>query len=500
MHPGRPLIALAVFAAVLSALVALATGTWMSQSDIPGFGGEEANVVYSVQQLTAGEPIYSAPDRPPYAVTQYSPIYYIVCASATRLVGVEATDAAGVTRVCRLVSLAAALACAVVVFALVRVSLRLPVAVGVMIAAFGLVAAVPWHFLARPDALTTLFLLLALFLALRVNPSEGYRPWSAAAAIFVAWLALLTKQSGAQAGALVLLYLAFVRAWRELGIAVGTGAAVAAVLVALAGPLGEWLGPAFKEHLIDGVRNGMDPVAALERTFAPFFQQFWVLAALAAVAGVALWREADPRRRFVGAAPVFLFAFACATGFKVGSAANYFIEFAIVAAISSGVYCCATVALRPLAIVSLMMYLPFASVGQFEKLCYTRSLPRTLRPDPRYQFQAVEEVAMALREELQGDRDAYVLTRECFSVGNLLFPHTVTPQPRIAEISHARGLVDYTRLRADVAEGRVRYVVTRAGERPTAYLGARFEKHRLVRTVGGYSLYALEEARETAQR
>jgi hypothetical protein len=490
-----------VLVALFSAAVGLATGVWMLLSDVPGFGGEEANVVYTVQQLVAGDPIYTDPSKPPFTITQYAPLYYVVAAGLARCLGVAAADASTVTLVCRLVSLTSALAVALVTFALVRVRLKLPATVGVLVAAFAFVSAVPWHFLARPDALMTFFLVFAVYLVLRVDPARK-RPahLAAAAAVLVSVLAVLTKQNGVQALALVLLYLVLARAWKELLTALLSGAFLAGLLLALAAPLQRWLGPAVKENLIDGVRNGIDLLAALERTFVPFFSQFALLVALTALAAVSFLRAGPDGvvRRFLGLATLLLLGFACATGLKTGSALNYFIDFVVLAAVTSALYCCSpprpadasfSQVLPPLVLGSLLLFLPFVALAHFQKCCYAKAIPGTLRPNPRHQFSASGNVADFIRRSLEGKQGGYVLTGECFSVGNLLYPFTVVPQPRIAAISHARGLVDYREFRACVARGKVGYLVTRAGTRPSRFLGVAFERYRLVHEADGFAVF-----------
>jgi hypothetical protein len=508
MHLSRVLLTGAVVVALGSATVGVATGVWMSASNVPGFGGEEANVVYSVQQFVSGQPIYTDPSAPPFSITQYSPLYYVVAGTAARCCGIQATDPAGATMVCRIVSLTASLGVALIIFALTR-RLRLPVAVGLLVSSFGFVASVPWHFLARPDALMSFFFFLTLYLVLRVDPARPRHNhlWTAAA-VLTALLCVATKQNGLQALGLVLLYLLLARAWRELATALLCSAALAGLVVALAAPLGNWLGPAFKENLIDGVRNGLDPIAALERTFVPFFSRFALLIALTAQAAFVLLRRPwCPTRLYLGLAPMLLLAFACATALKAGSATNYWIEFVILAAVASAYWLAGggpeaanspaghhpqvpgLLPLPSLVLASLVFFLPFLALDQFDRCCYVKSLPRTIRPDPRHQFQASEKVVQFLHDELHDSPDTLVLTRECFCIGNQLFPHTAAPQPRIAELSHSLGVVSYQGFRACVAGGKVGYLVTRTGERPAQFLGADFTEFRLLREMDGYAVY-----------
>src|SRR5262249_15271642 len=142
--------------------------------------------------------------------------------------------------------------------------------------------------------------------------------------------------------------------------------------------------------------------------------------------------------------------------------------------LTAAVYCCSRAegpALPALALGSLLFFLPLAALYQLDRYCYAYSIPGTLRPDPRHQFAASENVARFLRDRLDRRPDTFVLTGECFCVGNQLFPFTVVPQPRIAHGSHRLGVVDYRAFRACVASGQVGFVVTRAGTRPAGFLG-----------------------------
>src|SRR2546428_8613350 len=95
-HLRKYWLVASVLVAVGAAAVSLATGLWMLASDIPGFGGEEANVVYTVQQLVAGDPIYTDPGQAPFTITQYSPLFYVVSAGVARVLRVDATDASAI--------------------------------------------------------------------------------------------------------------------------------------------------------------------------------------------------------------------------------------------------------------------------------------------------------------------------------------------------------------------------------------------------------------------
>ena len=58
----------------------------------PELGGIESNVIYTLQRILDGYPLYVDPAAPPYAITQYTPLYYYLCWGVGRLAGVDAAN------------------------------------------------------------------------------------------------------------------------------------------------------------------------------------------------------------------------------------------------------------------------------------------------------------------------------------------------------------------------------------------------------------------------
>lgn len=62
------------------------------------FGGLDPNVVYGTQRLLLGEPLYQNPEQSPYAIIQYMPIYYHLCAWLAAKLGIHALG--GTSTIC----------------------------------------------------------------------------------------------------------------------------------------------------------------------------------------------------------------------------------------------------------------------------------------------------------------------------------------------------------------------------------------------------------------
>ncbi|MCC6542833.1 MAG: hypothetical protein IT225_11495, partial [Flavobacteriales bacterium] len=68
-------------------------------------GGVEHNVIHGIQKVMLGQTLYEDPERPPFDVIQYTPGYYVLCASIGKVIGLEGDDARSIFLLSRTVSL-----------------------------------------------------------------------------------------------------------------------------------------------------------------------------------------------------------------------------------------------------------------------------------------------------------------------------------------------------------------------------------------------------------
>ena len=71
----------------------------------PDAGGVENNVIWFIQRLLDGRHLYTDPESPPYAVAQYTPLYYYITAGIGKIIGISPEDVLSVFRLSRTVSL-----------------------------------------------------------------------------------------------------------------------------------------------------------------------------------------------------------------------------------------------------------------------------------------------------------------------------------------------------------------------------------------------------------
>jgi hypothetical protein len=465
--------------------------------------GAEPFVVFSIEKLLLGEPLYSDPSKPPFDVTQYSPLYYYVCALAAHWAGASADDAVLTTRTARLVSCTAWAATCGLAFLIQRRLFGVGSWTAAFMCCFLTVICMPWWLLARPDSMQTMFLTASLGSALAgfrrrerdSDPGAG-AVWFALCGLFGV-AAAFTKQNGAQTILLFALFCICFRKWRPLlkggATALGLGGALAALSV-------YWYGSAVYAHVVNGLRNGLDVDRAMVFTYLPVLSTLaMVLAATTLV--VREWSRTDKpiSHRFLVFCVVGLFVLATTTGLKFGSADNYYIDFWVFALTAlTGYWTKASLGARaPIPFLVATYLLFFLPIRTFDNFKYFRGGPR---------YSDARSAAEHLAAELARDPDAYIYNGD-LRLNCMLPKRSLVPQMLLASLLHDRGLVKYDHLARLFTSGRAAYataVVRGAGDAPSEYvlspLGAPRIRFRLMGRFGEVAVYRNEAAPDRGRR
>lgn len=497
-------MALAAVVLALCGLVQLRTCAKLIRADHADLVGEEYNVVYATERLMETGVLYSDPARPPYAVTQYSPLDYLVAAASARLAGLRADDALGITRLLRAISFACLLGQGAIVAVILRrhagTSRRIAFVASVAV----LVFQTPWCLAARPDSMEALLVMAATLLGLEAlrAADNGGRPvvWLAAS-LTCGTLAILAKQSGFIAGLIVLPPALAVHGVRRTLLACllaalpSLGLAAATLLP---------LGPAVKANLIGGVDNGLDPRAALQVAYVPYLRSMAIPAAggLLAALGLLTARRPGPSGRAdaaIGWGALISIAVAAPLALKYGSSVNYFNIFNNFLILAIGARLVRSPGWTPLVALSLALALPAEAY---------HDLNATIR-EPR-PYGECAEVARRLRELLGDGPDGPLFFSQDPRLDALLPDRAAAPGKLVVAILDRRRVVDYSDFARAVRDGTVRYCVT-LDDRPTdlkssfdafskaqtlapdptrpAFLGASFEGFRPLFRVGPHTVY-----------
>jgi hypothetical protein len=493
MQRFRALPMLGYWAIGPAALILGLLGLWIVFSGVAQVRGADLQPVFTLQKALRGLPIYTDPAVAPFDIVQYSPVYYLVVVGLAEALRIDPANGAGLASLARGVSFLCALALVAGFYRTSRRALELSRDAALVIAGLGFILTTPWFFLARPDAMATLFAMASLAAVAGARPASN-RQIVASAGLAV--LAIFTKQNEIQMAPVLFVFLVLTQGWRQAAVGAGAGLVFGALALGLC--LLHW--PHFLSNVIGGVENGVSFDYFIYKTLPNFLYPKAVLVGLAGFAVLSWARDRDDPRRmiFVVALPIFLL-FALATGLKIGSAENYFNEFTLLALAAvafllsplgrdrpgSGaetVTDLGAAGLAALAGLVLLVGLPFWTKYQLERYWWhaiepssSLILPRDALGGERYRI-----LESRLDRAVLGD-DGYVLAVP-MSVNIAVNAPMLVPQKDVASQSYRRGIVNYGAFKRLMESGRIRYLIIDGIDTDNARLGSKF----LGASLGGF--------------
>jgi len=450
-------------------------------------GAQEINVVYGIQKIMLGRPLYQDPEVPPFDVMQYTPAYYFVCAGVGKLVRIDVHDTYALFLLSRIISLVLNLATCWFIY-------RLCCVVGADawsgLATAALVFALhSEQFYSRIDSLYALFFAATLLVFIRSMHAEGSRGPLICALLCA--LAFLTKQNGVLIISIVGMYLLVERSWRHLG-----WFAFGSVLFILGGlaltlidatPIDLW------KNTVQGLMNGL-----VERPFHHFrdpgvykFYAGWHLAAIALV--VVFLRKGSGVFRFLAMAIVLSLLLGAAASFKQGSGAHYLFEFHLLLMVG----CVAWLASTSVQ-VSRVACILFLFYGLLFMAHRTRQLQAWVGTDA--------ERSASLREYRSDLRTVQVLVSELGlrpqdrvfityrgHLELLLNGQALLAQKDIIEWSRTAPF-DLHAFEREMVDGTVRYVISDTTADPIRYMDHSYSLFRPVRECEGRTIWSNKAA------
>ncbi|UFH55091.1 glycosyltransferase family 39 protein [Spirosoma sp. KNUC1025] len=161
----------------------------------PDIGGIESNIVYSVLRMLSGYPLYDNPEIAPYAITQYSPIYYYLTVGVAQLSGLTPDDVYYVYIVGRCISLVFNGIYAWGIYQLAR-KVASPTSISVLVSLVAFCLLPPQSY-ARPDSQYNAFVVWTLLAVIRWMNSDRNKSllFSTILVALLAAIALFCKQS-----------------------------------------------------------------------------------------------------------------------------------------------------------------------------------------------------------------------------------------------------------------------------------------------------------------
>ena len=458
----------------------------------PDVGGIESNVIFSVLRMMAGYPLYQNPEQAPYAITQYSPIYYYLTAGFSRLLGFNSDDVYEVYGTGRCVAL---LANGFYAWGLWKLGRRIQfstsVATLVAILAFLLL---PPQSYGRPDSLYNAFVIWTIWALVQWNAAITTKQLTIGLALtaLLAALGLFSKQSAICLPVIVSGYLLFFsgKPWKAFPFLGFFLLFLGLLYVSF-----------FREapdliyaNVIRGVSNGIDFVNFRYNLVDHYLRPFaWLVIPGVAISIRYLLFEKGPRQ-LLGLATFGLFLFALVTGLKWGSALNYFTEFTGLSCllVTDALWQLRTIRSEWANVGRLSLVLIVALVVPVNAMNFNweRVLRKSIDLTPYKEEQAVAQYVAGEIKKYPGCL-IYSTQYNSSYLNAFLFRNCIVPQQdMIVGSAYALRTFDYTDLDRAAKDGRIQFLIARDEETeaplsPPIHLA----NYHPVKSLNGFTIY-----------
>ena len=478
---------------------------------IPEIGGVESNVIYSLQRVLAGYPLYTDPAAAPYSITQYTPLYYLLCWLVGMVFQVDAANVHQVYELSRSVSLLLNLGFFFSTLVISRNIFRIGKGLSFVVATYAFVYLDEESF-SRPDSLYNLLFLVTIGLFLKAllqnkqRPSFKYLVGASVASV----LTIFAKQSGIYLPVLLLVFIGFyLRSLRWMLVASFTMLLAFIGLFLLSSNGDAYV---FLQNTVQGVNNGTSLTWFAKRIMVEHFQKERVVNVCGLFLGLYyLATGTDNVKKFLGFSLLGSFAFAFVTSFKIGAAPNYFTEFIVMAFIAAAVFITSNgfvanqVRLphrgrldnyKPLLLLLFVLFtLPPRLAGKIVKKVVE------VHNAGLHEYMSSQAVAQFLYEDegLKPHEQVFVLTHVEDYLNKFLFRNVIFPQKEIV-MANSPDVYDYTCFRQGLDQGQVSYVVadTRQSHLDTTaqqtrvkydFIGGDFSLYVPIKTIDHYLIF-----------
>ena len=458
------------------------------------FGGIEPNVIYGIQRLIMGQPLYQSPELGTFAIMQYMPLWYYLCSLLARLFQLDYLNVQGIYIVCRSTALFFNLLTVFVVALNARrqgypwkQALILGMPVLILLTS---------HYYTRGDSMHLFFFATTVYLFIH-NFQKRNLPTIILLSITTA-LCLLTKQSGL----LLVGYIGFClvfgasiflseknkqdmttsaacpasSAGERAGVRPFLAIVIYLTLLALYTIIacqlingGQW--HLFYQNAWLGLRNGFSAQILLDLFTSQYYLDFipcYLAGGL--ITWLAIRKIKDQQFRLIATGVLLSFCFALLTGLKKGSSNNYFTEFLVFILLSLPVLMKSDLAqsyfikIRGRGLtysntvwVAILILITSKAIGLFSIMYIDKSLKNN-------QVEYNRDLALYnwFTHDMHIDSATKIYFTERYFLDNLFINHSIMPtKDVVSQVYEANTTTyNYTAFKEGINKGLVRYIVT----------------------------------------
>lgn len=465
----------------------------------PSAAGVDNNIVYFIQKLLDGQKLYSDPAQSPYSVAQYGPLYYYVTAFTCKIAGVGADEVLNIFIVSKIICLFLNLLLAIVIFMTARRVFNFPVARSYFIAFLAFIF-IEGNSFARPDSLEHLFFFSSIyFFARGLKKDEDNQkvlfPFVLSAVFAV--LAIFSKQSAITLPVIAFLWLAPRYSGRKKFLAYIIGFTATLIIMLLV--LGKITG--IKNMLLNivlGLDNGIYWGSYWVDIIVNFYSWYgclWVVSFIFIYA--LLLKENRQLYRWLSFALIIQFIFTNLFALKFGSTSNYFTNWWTLLFFGMALYWDKLVVMANGIQKNLALFMLFFLLLLKMTLVVQPSVDKIRTRPQKLAFYNTEAELAAYVRTLHDNSRHFSVFCNLFSpdsyLNNFFFREAIVPQYDIVSLaSYPKKVYDYTRLRNDLKNGTVEFIITNDDRK--RFMDIELTNYALLEVRGKYNIYRLNNA------
>lgn len=468
----------------------------------PDLSGVENYNTYWIQRFLAGDSLYEDPEKPPFAVNVYTPLYFYVVTGFGRLASIAPDDVPGIYFLGRAIAALSNVLFAVVLYRMGTHIFRLKPSLAGIATSLAFLMLHIHCYAVRPDGLYNLLVISSLLLFMNYL-SVGLiskRYYYLIGSTILAVLALFTKQSAFflpfLLGGYLLIFSKGNLRWKDLLIFSTLYAGFFGLLLwALSGNNFT----VFVKSVIGGLNNGIS-LKWLVWFVMPELHLLLPLFVPGVIIGVIYLMSERSDYNFLGWSLLVLFVASSGTILKFGSHANYYTEFISLSLVAGMVFWQAYDQRKGesvngrLTLFTICGFLCLFQVGRLAEYYYVHWGTHFTSP-----YESEQRVAAYLENQLASTPNAtvFVFDDENTFLKSMLFKQVVMPHNGI-RIFYPKRPFSLDGFRQYVLGGRVRFVVAShgrfaPGKNPYEYpVPTYLFQYRT--TIDGYDVFAFDPA------
>lgn len=495
MFLERKSIFITTLFSVLICILLLLLKVYVSFSFLPDISGSETSTILPIQRLLDDLAIYTDSEEPPFLMTQYAPIYFVLTSTLLKIVGFLPVEVHKIFIMSRLISIGFTLLTTLVIWLVLRKNKNVQILTATLASCFVFQILSFWFLTSsRPDSLLVLLTSIFIYAVYEAIESKNSNSIWWILAIFIGVTAFYVKQSGAIHSIVLGIFCIVQGQWKLVLKLIGFGILFFIIYLFIL-PITSI--PIFFMNIVGGVANSASWGWFYDWTLQRLLLQFAPLLAINVVVVAFLFQNKQSSfLLFLAISSIGFFLFATMTALKIGAGVGYYQDYLIAAVILLVTYFAENNTGLNLQnsfnTLVTCMYLCFVSIHclLFVYMSYTHV------PLSNFRGKYIEEMDLAnflIKEKgLKDNQWVYVCNAGDFNgyyLNHFLYRNAIAPFSDIVFLADRNNTFDFGKFRQMVDDKKIKYVISAKNTEPVTILGQKFQGLKKLRTTTTFDLY-----------